>query len=289
MRDRPQDRRTLLTGALTAAAGLALPAGASRAASPGGQPDLSSPSERLRLFIRMRGALDERLVLSYIECRYWGVVNAQMTPFYNLVGATFSRYRPSPGGGYAVRSYEIEYFIDRDTGEVLNAWTNPYTGKTVTAKHVASPPLKYVIGPDGQIQDFPKPTAPGATFAFQTLPLRVLGDDVWTTETSTARIPVAGSKPLYFNEKVINHARLTDLARSDAPHVKTDSTYVGVSSFRPWQEMGDLPGEMLGLGHGAVGVEMRDLPESWTAAARIHNPQILIDPAAYVDALWNAL
>jgi hypothetical protein len=187
-------------------------------------------------------------------------------------------------------SFEVEYFLNRDTGLILQEWQNPYTGTTVLAKHADSVPVKYKIGPDCQIITPPKPLFPGAVISHATLPLRVIGGDVWSTETATARVPVPGGKPVFYNEKIINHARLSDLQQPGAKHVKTDVTYTGITSFRPWQEMADnQPGEMLGLGHGAVGLEARDLPATWIAATKIHRPDALTNPGAYLDPLWKSL
>jgi hypothetical protein len=251
-------------------------------------PEALSPAEQLRLYLLMRGALDERLVVSFIECNYWGIVNAEMTPFYNLVAATFARYRRAPGGGYEVVSFEIEYFIDPATGGVLNEWKNPYTGHTVLAKHTDSVPLKYVIGADCQVHSPPPPLIPGTVSSHETQPLRVLGDDVWSTETAYARVPVPGAKPVFYNEKIINHAHLSSLTKPGITRAGADVTYVGISSFRPWQDMDkNQPGEMLGLGHGSVGIDPHDLPPTWIAATQLHRPQALIDPGAYLDPLWH--
>jgi hypothetical protein len=217
------------------------------------------------------------------------VVDARMTPFYDLVAATFARYRPAPGGGYDAVSFEIEYFLDRMTGEVLTSWVNPYTGKTVAARHTDSQPMKLRIGADCQIRIPPASLRPGTVMSHETLPLRVIGDDVWSMETTTARVPVPGSKPLDFNEKIINHARLSDLAVKGAMRVRTDVEYVGISSFRPWQDMGTRPGHMLGLGHGSSGIDPRALPASWIAATRARHPEALVNPGAYLDPLWKTL
>ena len=96
----------------------------------------------------MRGALDDRLVMGFISGRYYGVVEEELRPLYGLVGATFARYRPRPDGGYDGATYEIPFFTDLATGEVMERWRNPYTGEEVGVPQSGYPPSAIVIGAD---------------------------------------------------------------------------------------------------------------------------------------------
>jgi len=251
--------------------------------------DPADPAQTLEAMIKMRGALDEQLVISCIACRYHGVVNARMTPFYNLVAATFARYRRAPSGEYDGVSFEIEYFIDPATGGVLDQWKNPYTGEVVQAHHTDSKPVKFRIGLDSQMQFAPAPLYKGAVISHQTLPLQIIGNDVWSTEVTTASVPTEGGKPILFNETTTNHASLSDLGTPGLMRVKTDAQYIGVSSFRPWQAMGDQQGEMIGFGEGCVGIALDELPAQWRAITKTRHPEALVDPGSYLDPLWKTL
>ena len=57
-------------------------------------PARSLLSEALRRFIKMSGALDDRLVIGFVSGRYNGVVDSELTPLFGVFAATFSRYRP---------------------------------------------------------------------------------------------------------------------------------------------------------------------------------------------------
>ena len=249
---------------------------------------LTVPADRLRAYMLMRGALDDRLLISCISCQYFGVVNAAMTPFYDLVAATFSRFRPAPNGGYEGVSFEIEYFIDRDTGEVLDKWRNPYSGEIVTAKHNDSTPVKYVIGADTRMGLPPALLFPGSRVERALPRFDVTGPDIWVRENTTAIIPVAGAKSMNFNEIVSYHAKVDDLLKPGVTRLQADSEYIGVSSFRPWQAMGERQGNMIGYGIGGSGLAMSDLPPRWIAATKKLHPEALTNPGAYLDPLWNA-
>lgn len=250
--------------------------------------DLADSARRLRAYMLMRGALDDALTISCISCQYFGVVDGAMTPFYDLVAATFSRFRPAPTGGYEGVSFEIEYFIDRETGEVLGAWRNPYSGEVVTAKHNDSKPVKFVIGLDTRMGLPPALLFPGSQIERQLPRFDVIGPDVWVRENTTAIIPVAGAKPMNFSEIVTYHAKVQDLRKPGVTRLQTDSEYIGVSSFRPWQAMGDRRGHMIAYGIGGSGLEMSDLPPRWIAATRKLHPEALANPGGALDPLWNA-
>ncbi len=61
------------------------------------------------------------------------------------------------GLGYKLVSREILLYKDKDTGEVLKTWENPWTGEEVEVMHVANDPVNhssYVKGRDGKPSKF---------------------------------------------------------------------------------------------------------------------------------------
>ena len=59
---------------------------------------------------------------------------------------------PERGAGFKLVSREILLYLDKDTGEVLRTWENPWTGETVDVQHVANDPVNfenYVVGRGG--------------------------------------------------------------------------------------------------------------------------------------------
>jgi hypothetical protein len=250
---------------------------------------LADPERRLRALVMMRGALDDRLVISCISCEYYGVVAAKLTPFFKLTAATFSRWRRTAAGGYEGATYEIEYFIDPATDGVLGAWRNPYTGELVTAHHNDTPPAKFTLDPDGKMEIPAALITPGSELAQEQRPFEVIGDDAWRVERNVATIPVAGAKPVHFDETVSWHARVSDLMAPGRMQARTDVQYLGVSSFRSWQKMGGLSGEMLAMGRGLGGVALEDLPPVWIAATQRRHPGFLADPGAALDPIWKTL
>jgi hypothetical protein len=117
------NRRDALVGVAAAVAAAGSSAALERPAAPAG---LST----LQQFVKLRGALDERLVTGFVIGRFDGVVGDVVTPLFGVLSAVFSRYR-STSAGYVVVSYEQAYYTDLDSGRVVERMKNPYTGDTV--------------------------------------------------------------------------------------------------------------------------------------------------------------
>jgi len=96
----------------------------------------------------MRGALDDRLVVSWVSARYYGVLADRMDPLFAVVSAVFSRYRTSPLGGCEAVNAEIAWFTDADTGKPIETCRNPYTNCDVKIPMGGYLPSMIRISPD---------------------------------------------------------------------------------------------------------------------------------------------
>lgn len=284
--DAPSTRRDLLAAAGAVGLGAAVPAPADAAAARVSL-DLDDPAQRLKAFMMMRGALDESLVIGCISGRYYGVVENEIKPLYGVVAATFSRYRRAADGGYDGVSYEIPYFTDLATGEVMDNWLNPYTGQTVTVAHSGYSAAPIHVGRDLSIS-LPRPV-PGLTVRHRVLPPQIVGDDVWLTEETMSELQIPGAdKPIRYSELVAMHAQASDLAASRARRVPCQTNYTSIVSWRPWLKMGDHPGHLIGNGIGRYGMTLDELPEAWRRAVAARRPEALRDPGAALAEIWSA-
>jgi hypothetical protein len=269
------NRRSLL--ALTAAAGLAT-----------SRPALSSPeANTLEQFTRMRGALDDRLVIGFLRGRYSGVVDGEMTPLFGLFSATFSRYRAT-SAGVEIHGFEQAYFTDLETNAVLGAWKNPYTGETVEVPVTSLPPSKLVIGPDLRFHGVS--AAPETvTFDMSASGPEIIGDEVFFTERVSASRTIEGSaRPTRYNDITSLRARLDDLDRPGARVARCQTGWQGVVSWRPWLRMGDRPGQLVAFGHGGYGVALEALPKPWLEATDRLRPVLLTHPEGGLDQAEGA-
>lgn len=270
-------------GALTAGLSMA-PAMAfagTRSAAP-----MDSADERFRAYMMMRGALDERLVIGYVSGSYFGVVGAEITPLWDVIGATFARYRLLSDGSYEGVTGEIAHFLDPRTGEAPGRFLNPYTGKWNTDPRKNLPPNRIRLLPSLEL-DVPMLPS-GASFDHVIKHPEVRGDDIWITEVTRAAMPSPAGKPAFhYNEMITMHARASDLTRTDVMRVACETSFTNVVDWRPWMEMDGHPGHLTAIGSGRYGVEIEEMPARWIEATRKQFPQILDDPGSLLDPVWK--
>lgn len=281
------DRRNVLAGLSVTGAMLAVPRDAlSNDARAGTTLDVTCGEGRLRNFIMMRGALDEGLITSWVSARYYGVVEDRMDPLFAVVSAVWSRYRRLAEGFEAV-NFELAWFIDPTTGEALDTWHNPYTGNACKVPTGGMPPSKFRFGND--LSFHVAREIPGLQMEHEVLPFDVRGDDVWVTERSRTAIAIPGAaRPFRYSESNTFHARRHDLTRPGATRVTSEVSFTNVCSWRPWMEMGDRPGHLTATGIGRQNALPNSLPPAFVAATRERRPEMLTNPGAILQPLWDA-
>lgn len=284
-------RRALIAGAATA--GLAGLAGASLAAPgplprPGGKGlNLTDPDDYLKAVLKMRGALDEKLVIGFTLGRYYGVVDNTLTYLYDLLAAAFFLYRPRKDGSYEDRTFEIAYFTDPATGLPLETFLNPYTNKRVKVPQTRLGPTDRTLTRQARI--IPRGMPAGGVFDDRFLPAKVVGDDVWITEQYNVYLPpgLLGPHPFRFNELTTAHARKSDLDNPALTRVPTTTNTQILVSWRPWLEMTDQRGHMNLASAGRMLSRVEDLPDTYLELGHRYHPDVLKDPYAFMTKNWK--
>jgi hypothetical protein len=241
----------------------------------------------LRRFIKMRGALDGRLVIGCVTGRYDGVVDGQVTPLFGVVSAVFSLYR-SRGDGFDVASLEQAYYTDLQTGQVLDRLKNPYTDEFVAVPVYSESPSLVFVGPD-LVFHSPKPTGPGVHVAHMARGPETIGDDLVFVEQVS--VTVDGSKgglPFTYRDNTVLRAPRRAVDRQDSQSTPSETTFDAVVSWRPWLNMGARPGHMEALGYGGFGVSPASLPPTWVSATERARPSLLKNPERLVETAWRS-
>ena len=245
--------------------------------------DLSNPVDYMNALVQMRASLGPRLRMGFIKGVYYGVAEDRITPLYGVLAGTFSKFKARADGTYDIYSFEVAYFTDWNSGELLDTYLNPYTGKTVKVPVTRMGPSHQVLTAQGTRVQGPAADLPGFEFKNRFLPARVVGDDVAIVEENIAGT-AKGAKgpPFHYNEVTTLQASLKELS-AGKPHVSTRVHFSVVVSWRPWLEMGDMPGHLFGDGTGRHIDRIEDFPPYYVELTRKLHPDAIGEPEAILD------
>lgn len=89
--------------------------------------DLQDPEHNLQAYIKLRGNLRPEPVWEMITGRVFGLVNSEKPrPLFKTLGATRTVYRRVSSLEYTAESRYVGLFLDLESGQLLQRWTNPY-------------------------------------------------------------------------------------------------------------------------------------------------------------------
>lgn len=268
------DRRTFLAGA----AALALTPWRPGMARARGL-DLDDRRDRLTAIARMRGATDDRLVISFVIGARYAVPEHRIVPMMGILAATFSRWQRLDADTFEARSLEVAFFTDYVTGRLLEKWTNPVTGTVVDVPVTRMGPSRVLVTADGLTVDSPASASAGLVLKHVFQPPVIVGDQVWITEQINVDSP-PGPRPFVYNELSTYTARRSDLDDPGQAAVPTDVQYQSLITYRPWMGFGDAPGHTLARGAGRRAARIDELPPYYVELARRFHPDVIDDPLA---------
>lgn len=210
------------------------------------QPDPipGSPAAQLERFIRMRSAPDHTPVLWV----HGGVLmlkpeGESARSVLRVAAVSMTQAVPRGPGVYDWRLDEIGYYLDLDGREVVERWTNPWTGESRPPRHYRSPEY-LVIRAGGAVPRDPLPE--GAEFRGEITDLYAAGDRVTMTEDLYVSMPGVAGDPTRPPRRLASlgtfTASATQLAAPRSRWVDCEFTYATMNSFAPWLGMGARPG-----------------------------------------------
>ena len=188
---------------------------------------------------------------------------------------------PKRGPGYRSVSREMLIYFDKETGQVLRKWKNPWTNEEVDVLHVANDPVNmreptYAYDKDG------KPAATAAQVGFVKEGKVLQGG-------SAARLfyknPLGGEYQeniggwYHAMEFLASESSADDLLDADAAAVKDRViTWVRVSKWLPWMKMGDKPGVVIFHTAGMRLDSWDEMPEEVKAEVKANWPAFQTPP-----------
>ena len=240
------------------------------------EPDL------LDSWIRLAAATDERLVIWWMTGQRYGVVNARSTLLYGMQVGIFQRFFAQPDGSWKIAMFELTYYTDLATGDLLETWQNPYTGITNQVQHVRLGPEVRLQTATGQYAD------PDDSFVQKMLshyeatlgPMRTDGNKVWIPTSVEALIsfpsPRVPDIKLNHYTTVSGHTDAAlDPTRASVP---ASLSFQNVIAWEPWMQMGDHPGHLMSRAYGRKLESLAEMPEDYLRLARAVHPKLIADP-----------
>ena len=290
------NRRTVLAGALGAPLLGCAPQqdgqGPDEAAEYPGLTDLDlSDDEMLRLFVKLRSSLDDRVTMGWVDAVNYAFVDGVTYPMYRLLSTTIRQMRKESDSLYKSVSLEVAMYMDIETGELLDQLTMPITGNVVDVPLYRAGPshMDMTIRAEETTEfTMDQETVDGGSFfasgqaeskRFISLPQR-RGDDFYIRQDVSARVfPPGESSPRFFyREWTINQGSWKALSDPSLASVPVDLAYIANTAFRPWMQMGDLPGHTVQNGRGGKAESPDELPVELHRLVKLHHPDLIEDP-----------
>lgn len=262
-----------------------------------GKLDLNSDPDLLRALMKMRGSLDSELVIGWLRAKRFAVSRGRVEPLCGLIATTFSRFRQVSADLFEAVALEITHYTDFDTGEILDELVMPFSKRTVAVPAYRFGPARtrFAVQLDEKESFAPQAGTTEGDFApagtvSMTKSIRseaLRHGELFLRHEEHGRVyPNDSDVPtMFYKESTIWSALAADVIDEATPRVNAQVSYSAMTSWRPWMQMGDLPGHTASNGFGGRVDGIADLPEDFLRYTEARHPDVLEDPEALLDAI----
>lgn len=235
--------------------------------------NLADPAIRLATYVRIRCRLDAEPAFMPYHGTIFGKPEGHVAvPLLDVAGFSWTRAHRIEESTYRLDTSEVGYFLDRETGEVLNHWTNPMNGLKVVPKPYHSS-MQVIVDRTGLKPVAPQSLPPGTQMTWNAGRPTVLNGHVWVHEDVIGRYPnrprESFADPREFFGPVLTatslatwSASVTDLLDRSRAFVPSMFSYQTLGSWSPFLRMGATPGLLSWSLFGAKGESIDAVP-SW--------------------------
>jgi len=243
---------------------------------------LPAGKELLETYVRLSGSFDDRLIIWWMDGKQYAVINGKAEAMFGMKVGMFHRFFRQSDGNFKIAFFELTYFTDLQTGELLRRFDNPYTGETNTVSQIR-------LGPEIRLltqQGLSSPNNPMVQdYASSMGPVRVSNGMIWIPTSVEAMIrfpkPTAPEIALSIYTTVSGHTDAAfDTSKASVPCA---FSFSNTQRWMPWMRMGDIQGHLMGVADGCKLEQMSELPEDYIACAREVHGNYIDDPIAALD------
>ena len=251
-------------------------------------PDMTDPEQLLLAYMRLAGSLDDRLVIWWMDGMRYGVVDATAKLLFGMKVGMFHRFYRQPDGSFRFAMFELTYYTNLETGELLEQLDNPYTGETNAVRHVRlGPEIRHMTG-----NGIARPENPMVKeYRGKLGPALVRGDDIWIPTDVEAKIefPQPTAPTILLNHYTTVHGRLGDALNESLGSAPCQLNFQNVLKWEPFMRMGDHPGHMMSRAAGRKLESVDELPADYLAMAERMHGRYIADPIKTLEKLTDQL
>ena len=246
--------------------------------------DLENPQQLLLAYMRLGASLDSRLVIWWMDGVRYGVVDAKAQALFGMKVGMFQQFFRQANGDYKLAMFELTYYTDLASGELLEEFENPYSGETNQVSHVR-------LGPELRRQTSQGLADPENSmvrdYRSSLGPAMINGDQLWIPTSVEARIkfPKPTAPEILLNIYTTVQGRLADAVNPDLMSAPATLAFQNVLKWEPFMQMGNHTGHMMSRAAGAKLHSIDQLPADYLACAERMHPKYIVDPIATVARL----
>lgn len=243
--------------------------------------DLNSPADNLRAFLKARASLDGTDAVTW----FTGNVHAWMPAgaFRHLFG--FEGFNVARAveveGGYDFLSREAVFYLDPQTREILEKWTNPFTEQEVDVIHVWNDPVNQQFRLEG-------PRGPWH------VPVSGLGDDLffnidvflaYPSPLPRSQFPENSQDDLYQAAELFQFfCKRSEVEDPGKVSVPCSISWTRLAPWLPFMAMGDRPGQLVYHCRGSkLTGGYPDLPHWIRSYVEEHHPHFAEAPREFTQ------
>jgi hypothetical protein len=204
-----------------------------------------------------------------------------------------TRFLPLEDGSIRRVNKEVIFYSNSRTGEIIDTWTNPWTGEECEVVQVANDPFNYtisdflILAPEDFKSSDPEKSKPRKFPLI--FPWKEFGPDIMSLATDMHLLYPNSLDPKKFvressgpmvqvTEMMRYNVSRADLENPELSAVPYTGTWARITPWLPWMLMGQEPGHIVYNGTMVGGSDHSVIPPKTLAYAQKHYPDFLQAP-----------
>ncbi len=224
-----------------------------------------SNDDTFKTYIRFMGSLEPATIYSWFSGYLWGIIpNEAPKPLTTLQGLAKSNWRIE-GEHITKESFDLGFFGDLETGNVLESWKNPYTNETVK-------PFHFMYGGGHKTVYTPQGIKSGENIKPYKTNWIQSGNQVWLDEygSHSFKNPIqpdewpisSAGEQLHFGSSTTYIANADELFNDTLPSCDQSFFWTAVNSWEPWLRMRQREGFVMWRATGRKIMDISEIPDA---------------------------